>query len=141
MIFHDNNKKESTKVDNKEIARGMYESFASGDVAAVTAAFADDIAWTEADGFPLAGTYIGPQAVVENVFMRLGEFSDNWGVVVERLVGDGDTVVADGKYTWNHKETGEPCAVRMAHMWTFADGKATAFLQHVDTARVRELIA
>lgn len=126
---------------NKEIIQGLYASFASGDVAAVTAAFADDISWTEADGFPLAGTYIGPQAVVENVFMRLGEFSDNWTVDVDRYVADGDTVIADGRYTWNHKETGAPCAVRMAHVWTLADGKATAFLQHVDTARVRELIA
>ena len=112
----------------------------AGDVAAVTAAFADDIAWTEADGFPLAGTYIGPQAVVENVFMRLGEFSDNWGVVVERLVADGDTVVADGKYTWDHKKSGEPCEARMAHVWTLADGRATSFLQHVYTLRVREQI-
>ena len=53
----------------------------------------------------------------------------------------GDTVVADGKYTWNHKTTGAPCEVRMAHIWTLADGKATTFLQHVDTARVRDLIA
>ena len=126
---------------NKEIVQGMYQSFATGDVPEVLAAFANDISWTEADGFPLAGTYIGPQAVVENVFMRLGEFSDNWAVEVDRLVADGDTVIADGRYTWNHKETGEPCAVRMAHVWTFVDGKVTAFLQHVDTARVRELIA
>ena len=126
---------------NKEIVQGLYQSFAAGDVPAVVAGFADDISWTEADGFPLAGTYIGPQAVVENVFMRLGEFSDNWSVEVDRFVADGDTVIADGRYTWNHKETGEPCAVRMAHVWTFVDGKATAFLQHVDTARVRELIA
>ncbi|MEJ2255444.1 MAG: nuclear transport factor 2 family protein [Woeseiaceae bacterium] len=125
---------------NKDIIRGLYENFASGNVAAVTAAFADDIAWTEAEGFPLAGTYIGPQAVVENVFMRLGDFSDNWGIVVDRLVADGDTVVADGKYTWNHKESGVPCEVRMAHVWTLADGKAASFLQHVDTAKVRELI-
>jgi len=27
----------------------------------------------------LAGTYIGPQSVVENVCMRLSEFSENWG--------------------------------------------------------------
>lgn len=125
---------------NKEIIQGLYKSFASGDVASVTAGFADDIAWTEADGFPLAGTYIGPQAVVENVFMRLGEFSDNWAVDVERYIADGDTVVADGKYTWNHKGTGEHCEARMAHVWTLADGKATGFLQHVDTARVREQI-
>ena len=125
---------------NKEIIEGLYQSFASGDIPAVTGAFAENIAWTEADGFPLAGTYTGANAVVENVFMRLGEFSDNWGVSVERLVADGDTVVADGKYTWNHKESGQPCEVRMAHVWTLADGKVTAFLQHVDTARVRELI-
>lgn len=125
---------------NKEIIQGLYQSFAAGDVEAVTAAFADDIVWTEADGFPLAGTFIGPQAVVENVFMRLGEFSDNWAVDVDRYIADGDTVVADGKYTWNHKETGESCEARMAHVWTLADGKIIAFLQHVDTARVRELI-
>ena len=125
---------------NKEIIQGLYQNFAAGDVPAVTAIFADDIAWTEADGFPLAGTYIGPQAVVENVFMRLGEFSDNWGVSINRYIADGDTVVADGMYTWNHKETGEPCEVRMAHVWTLANGRATSFLQHVDTARVRELI-
>ena len=127
-------------MSNKEIIQGLYQSFASGDVEAVIAKFADDIVWTEADGFPLAGTYVGPQAVVENVFMRLGEFSDNWGVSVDRYIADGDTVVANGKYTWNHKKTGTPCEVRMAHVWTLADGKATAFLQHVDTAQVREQI-
>jgi ketosteroid isomerase-like protein len=125
---------------NKDIIRALYESFASADVAAVTATFADNIAWTEADGFPLAGTYIGPQAIVENVFKRLGEFSDNWGVVIDRLIADGDTVVANGKYTLNHKESGEPCEVRMAHVWTLADGKAISFLQHVDSAKVRDLI-
>lgn len=125
---------------NKEIIQGLYKGFASGDVAAVTAVFADDISWTQADGFPLAGTYIGPQAVVENVFMRLGDFSDGWAVNVDRYIADGDTVVADGRYTWNHKETGQPCAVRMAHFWTLKDGKAIAFLQHVDSAKVHELI-
>lgn len=126
---------------SKEIIEGLYQSFASGDVEAVTAAFAEDIAWTEAEGFPLAGTYIGPQSVVENVFMRLGEFSDNWGVDIDRYIADRDTVVADGRYTWNHKETGEPCEVRMAHIWTLAGGKVTSFLQHVDSAVVRDLIS
>jgi ketosteroid isomerase-like protein len=127
-------------VTNKEIIQELYQSFSSGDVPAVIARFDDGIKWTEADGFPLAGTYIGPQAVVENIFTRLGEFSDNWAVVVDRLIADGDTVVADGKYTWNNKESGEPCEVRMAHIWTLENGKAVSFLQHVDSARVREQI-
>ena len=139
-VHSDENRGKGIYVTNKEIIGQLYQSFASGDVPAVTAKFADDITWTEADGFPLAGTFVGPQAVVENVIMRLSEFSNDWAVVVDRLVADGDTVIADGKYTWNHKESGEPCEARMAHVWTLEDGKAIAFLQHVDTAMVRDLI-
>lgn len=125
---------------NKELIQQMYESFAKGDVPAVLGALDANVSWTEADGFPLGGTYVGPQAVLENVFMRLGDFSDNWAVVVDRLIADGDTVVADGKYTWNHKTTGDPCEVPVAHVWTISGGKVTRFRQHTDTARVRELI-
>jgi ketosteroid isomerase-like protein len=124
---------------NKEIVEGAYASFAQGDVPAALAVMADDIEWTEADGFPLAGTYVGHQAVVEGVFMRLGEIGDDFAVVPEQLVADGDTVVALGNYTWKHKTSGEPAAVKMVHVWTFDDGKAVAFQQHVDTHMVREL--
>lgn len=36
------------------------------------AAMGESIEWTEADGHLMAGTYVGPQAVVDGVFMRLG---------------------------------------------------------------------
>lgn len=100
---------------------------------------ADDIQWTEAEGYPLAGTYVGPQAVLEGVFMRLGEIGDHYSVVPGQFVADGDTVVLLGNYTWKHKTTGEPASVKMAHVWTVRDGKILAFQQHVDTVRVREL--
>ena len=124
---------------NKDIIEQAYASFAAGDVPAALGAFADDIQWTEADGFPLAGTYGGPQAVLEGVFMRLGEVGDEYTVVADQFVADGDTVVALGNLTWKHKDTGAPASVKMAHVWTFRDGKATTFRQHTDTARVREL--
>ena len=44
---------------NQEIIQGLYASFATGDVPAVLGAMAEGIQWTEADGFPLAGTYVG----------------------------------------------------------------------------------
>ena len=124
---------------NKEIVERAYASFAQGDVPAALAAMSDDIQWDEADGFPLAGTYVGPQAVLENVLMRLGEIGDGFTVVPEQFVADGDTVVALGTYTWKRKSSGEPAVVKMAHVWTMNGGKATAFQQHVDTVRVREL--
>lgn len=124
---------------NKELIEGVYASFATGDVPAVLGAMADDIQWAEADGFPLAGTYVGPQAVLDGVFMRLGEIFDHFAVVPEQYVADGDAVVALGHYTWKHKSTGQPASVKLAHVWTVRDGKAVAFQQHVDTVQVREL--
>jgi hypothetical protein len=124
---------------NKELVEGIYANFARGDVPAVLGVMADDISWTEAEGFPLAGTYVGPQAVLEGVFMRLGEVGDDFAVVPEQFVADGDTVVALGNYTWKRKSTGEPAAVKMAHVLTVDGGKLVAFQQHVDTVKVREL--
>ena len=117
---------------NKEIIQNAYASFATGDVPAALGAMADDIQWTEADGFPLAGTYVGPQAVLEGVFMRLGEIGDDFAVVPEQFIADGETVVALGSYRWKHKSSGEPAVVKMAHVWTMNGGKAVALQQHVD---------
>ena len=124
---------------NKDIVEGVYASFVQGDVPSVLGAMADDIQWTEADGFPLAGTYVGPQAVLEGVFMRLGEIGDDYAVVPEQFVADGDTVVVLGHYAWKHKSSGEPAVVKMAHVLTLDGGKVVTFQQHVDTVRVREL--
>jgi len=124
---------------NKEIVEGAYASFAKGDVPAALAAMDHNIEWTEADGFPLAGTYVGPQAVLEGVFMRLGEVGDEFAAVPDKLIAEGDTVVALGTYSWKHKSTGAPAQVKMVHVWTVTDGKLATFQQHVDTVRVREL--
>ena len=68
---------------NKEIITAAYDSFAKGDVPAVLAAMAPKIEWTEAEGWPLySGTLVGPQAVVDGVFMRLGEIGENFSVNV-----------------------------------------------------------
>ena len=124
---------------NKEIVEAAYASFAKGDVPAVMGAMDENIKWTEAEGFPLAGTYVGPQAVLEGVFMRLGEVGDEYAAVPDQFIAEGDTVVALGNYSWKHKSSGAPAKVKMVHVWTVADGKLATFQQHVDTLRVREL--
>jgi len=126
---------------NKQLIQGAYQAFADGDVPSVLALMDDDIAWTEAEGFPLHGTYVGPSAVVEGVFMRLGEIGDDFTVTPTRFVAEGDTVVALGTYSWKHRSTGKPAEVPMAHVWTIQDGKITAMQQHVDTLKVQELSA
>ena len=126
---------------NKEIMESAYASFALGDVPTVLALMDPNIEWREAEGWPLYnGTFVGPQAIVDGVFMRLGEIGDNFSVNVNQLVAEGDTVVALGSYTWNRKDSGEPAEVQMAHVWTLDDGKITRMQQHVDTAKERYLL-
>lgn len=126
-------------ITNKEIVEGAYANFAKGDIPAALAVMDESIEWTEADGYVLAGTYVGPQAVVEGVFMRLGEVGDQFTISPSQLVADGDTVVALGTCSWKHKATGAPATVKMVHVWTVEDGKLARFQQHIDTVKVREL--
>jgi ketosteroid isomerase-like protein len=124
---------------NKQITQGIYEAFSKGDVPSVLAVMDDKIEWTEAEGFPLYdGTFVGPQAVLEGVFMRLGEIGDDFTVTPNRFVAEGDTVVTIGTYSWKHRSTGEPAKVQMAHVLTFRDGKLISFEQLVDTLKVQE---
>ena len=63
---------------NVELIRGVYDAFARGDISAVLAAFMPETEWTEAEGFPYAGTYKGPDAILQGVFMRLGTEWDRY---------------------------------------------------------------
>jgi hypothetical protein len=106
---------------NKEIIESLYGYFDAGDVPAVLALMSDDIEWTEADGFPLAGTFVGPQAVLDGVFMRLGEIGDHWGVVADQYVVEGDTVVTSGTTPGSTR----PPASRPQRRWPTCGPSAT----------------
>jgi ketosteroid isomerase-like protein len=122
---------------NVDVIRGAYEAFARGDVPAVLSAMAPTIEWNEAENFPYAdgNPYVGPNAVVEGVFARLGQDWDGFSVNVEQLLDAGDNVVALGRYQAKHSETGADLNAQFAHIWWLEDGKVTRFQQYADTAQ------
>ena len=63
------------------------------------AVFAEGITWTEAAGHPYAGTYVGSDAIVQNIFMRLGTEWDEYQVKPDMLIAEGDWVAASGWYS------------------------------------------
>ena len=121
---------------NLAAIQGAYAAFAKGDVPNVLGVLDAGISWTEAEGFPYGGTYNGPNAVLEGVFMRLGTEWDGFAAVPEEYVDGGDTIVAMGKYSGTYKATGKSFVANFAHVWTMKDGKAVRFIQYTDTLLV-----
>ena len=56
---------------NADLMKSLYAAFGRGDVPTVLGAMDPAIVWNEAEGFPYAdkNPYVGPQAVLEGVFM------------------------------------------------------------------------
>lgn len=120
--------------DNVELTRGVYAAFAAGNVPGILSIFAPDIHWTEALGGPYGGVSIGPDAVVQNVFMKIGTEWDGYQAIPREFVATGDTVVALGTYSGTYRKTGKSFTAPFAHVWKFRDGKVVSFEQITDTA-------
>lgn len=123
-----------------DAVHGVYDAFAKGDIPAVLGFLAPDIEWTEAEGFPYGGTYKGPNAVLEGVFMRLGTEWDGYSAVPDEFIDAGDTVVVLGKYSGKYKATGKSFQANFAHVWNVREGKAFKFRQYTDTLKVQEAL-
>ena len=121
----------------------LYAKFAAGDVPAVLAAFDADIAWCEAEGSPYQPSgepWHGPQAVLENLFVRLGGEWDGFTVTPLRFHDAGDCVAVEARYTGTFRATGKPLDAQVCHVWTVRNGKITRFQQYVDTAQLRAVM-
>ena len=118
-----------------DIVKGIYEAFGRGDVVAVLGAFDAGVSWREADGFLYAdgNPYVGPQAVAQGVFQRIGGDMDGLTLSLDNIVDGGDTVVTEGRYHATMKKTGTPVDAQFAHVWQVRDGKVVRFQQYTDT--------
>ncbi|AVV85763.1 nuclear transport factor 2 family protein [Shewanella putrefaciens] len=123
--------------DNLAIVKSTYEGQNSAENARnLKQALAEDARWTEAVGFPYAGTYIGFSDIANNVFDRLGSEWDNYRVIIEDYVAQGNKVFAYGTYSGRYVKTGKTFSARVAHLWQLHQGKIISFEQFVDSQSV-----
>lgn len=123
---------------NIEIVRAHYEASDKKDIAGMLLPLADQAEWTEMAGFPCAGTYIGPDAVQENVFKVLGREWEDYTFTLERLIDGGASIIGVGTYTGVYKKTGKSMRARVVHIWELEDQKIRKFEQFTDTFLVRQ---
>jgi ketosteroid isomerase-like protein len=132
--------RKESPLTNVDSVKQVYQAFAENDIFRVLGFLNSEIDWTEAEGFPYGGTYHGPKAVLEGVFMRLGAEWNGFAAVPDEFIDGGDTVVALGKYSGTYKATGKSFAANFAHVWKIQDGKAVRFVQYVDTLLVHRAL-
>lgn len=130
----------TTTISHSDTINNLYAAFTRGDVPTVLAAFAPNISWTEAEGFPYGGTYVGPDAIVSNVFMKLGSEWDGYTVAKQELIANTDTVVALGEYSGTYKATGKSFKAPFVHVWKFGADRIISFRQHTDTVVVQRAL-
>lgn len=125
-------------VSNIDIIRAHYAASARGDMGQMMANVATDVRWTEMEGFPCAGTWVGPLAVVENVFSVLGRDWIGYRFELQDLVDGGDRIVAVGTYHGTCRATGKQLRARVAHAWALENGRVITFEQFTDTLLVHQ---
>jgi len=124
---------------NVEIIKSTYEGRTSEENGKNLAKYAaENISWTEAKGFPYAGTYVGLESITKNVFNRLGSEWVNYKIIPEDYIAGEDKVVAYGTYSGTYKATGKYFEARVAHVWKLKGGKITSFEQFVDSQIVND---
>ncbi len=123
-----------------DIIRRHYDASDRGDIDGMIADLAPTVRWTEAAGFPYAGTYVGPDAVVAGVFSRLQEDWDGYTLSIDEVVDGGDVVVGIGTYSGTYRRTGRFFVARVAHAWRLEGGRVIAFEQFTDTELVNRAV-
>jgi uncharacterized protein len=125
---------------NVDAVMGLYQAFAVGDVPSVLGALDPQVDWREAENFPYddGNPYIGPDAVLQGVFMRIGADWDGFVLKVEQVLAvEGDRVLATGRYQGTHKASGGALDAQFAHLWQLSDGLVVSFQQYTDTFQAR----
>lgn len=126
---------------NTDIIRATYEGTSAKNGANLKAALAPDATWTEAAGFPYAGTDVGYDAILENFFHRLGTEWYGYKAEVHTHLEDGDRVAAFGVYSGTYRATGKAMTATFAHLYRLEDGKIVTMEQYVDSASVMAALA
>lgn len=126
--------------NNTETVQAIYQALGRGDIPFMLGAFHSQVEWNEAENFIYAdgNPYIGPQAILEGVFARLGGEWNGFSATPEQILDAGDTVVSLGRYGGTYKKTGIAVNAQFVHVFTFRDGKLAKFQQYTDTAQFRD---
>jgi uncharacterized protein len=126
---------------NVDVVRRAYDAFSRGDLDEIFRIFDDSIAFNLAENSPLYGgkPWVGRQEIMDNVFGRIAQETENFTIVPEAIHDAGDVVVVQGRYKGRNLTTGLDIDVQVCHIWTVSNGRLVRMDQYMDTWKAREV--
>jgi ketosteroid isomerase-like protein len=125
--------------ENLDTLKQGYEDFNKGDVEAASRPWADDIVWegSSSDDLPGGGTHEGKDAFLTVLGEAVGAW-DEFELVLDEFVGDGDTIVA---LCHNNVKKGDQSAeLPVVHIWRFEGGQVKRLQLLTDTHKAAQLL-
>lgn len=122
---------------NLDLARSLYEAFASSDAEALLKLLHPDFEGEVTAGLPrgFGGTYKGPQAQFADCWARVAEVLDVRPQPTEFLATEGGDIVVLGSYIGCARFTGKQLEAAFVHVLGFHEGRIVALRQITDSQR------
>lgn len=130
-------------MSGSDIIASLYDAFARGDIETVLGGMDPEVHWYEAEGnpyMPSGDPWVGPDEILNNLFVKLGDHWDEFHVRPRSYHDAGDVVVVEARYVGRHAGTQKSLDCQVCHVWTLKDGKIAKFQQYVDTAQLQDVM-
>jgi len=122
--------------ENKRVVLDFYEAGARGDMDACFALLAEDVTWTNIGTTRFSGTYVGKQAIAEELLGPLfSQLKAGIASRIEQLTAEGDIVVAQTSGT-AETSGGVPYNNTYCQVMKIRDGQIAAVKEYMDTALI-----
>lgn len=122
--------------ENKQVVLDFYDAGARGDMDACFALLADDVTWTNIGSTKFSGTYIGKQAIAEDLLgLLFSQLKAGISSQIERLTAEDDIVVAQTSGTAETTD-GKPYNNTYCQVIRIQNGQIVAVKEYMDTALI-----
>jgi uncharacterized protein len=128
--------------ETRGVVAGYVAALRRGDIEALRASFAPKATWTIRGDVPVAGTWTGPEEILDGFLAPMTAALDPDAPVTQdlhRIIADGDYAVAE----WtSHARArgGEPYDNDYAVVFRVADGRIEAVTEYCDTSYMKRVL-
>jgi ketosteroid isomerase-like protein len=124
------------EAENKQVVERMFAALSNGDLEGFLGCLAEDVRYTVSGTTRFSGTFEGHEAFVTHLAQPLMEELDGGlEIVLDRLIAEGDLVVAEGRGRSQTKK-GESYNNSYCFVLRVVDGKVKENTEYIDTQLV-----